>query len=351
MARTRRSIAGRFLKEIEVDRPSYELAAQQATALIKEILVNSPALIHLITARCKSGPSLWLKLCEKKYGQPKRQVTDLVAARVITYYKNDVPIVLKALNDALEVDPHKSMDKLEDLEAVEFGYTSVHLIARTKGGWSTSPQYFALKDKWFEIQVRSILEHAWAEIEHEVVYKSGIDYPTLIKRRFARIAGAIEMLEDEFLALRDHQQQLIDNYKTLYLNGEEGAAEIDSVRLIALLECERPDSPGWRHAAKSGKPFPAHIENRCVKALKRAGIHNARMLRSILNSKALKTAEAAFVREHRLTEPLTHLNTARLVVLLKSRQIFADYFPELLSDKAIQTIIAGTRRRPPRSSG
>ena len=164
-----------------------------------------------------------LKLAEKGYKQPKRQLTDLIAARVITYYKDAVPIVVKALSDALEIEPHKSVDKREELEAVEFGYTSVHLIARTRGGWSTSPKYFALRDKWFEIQIRSVLEHAWAEIEHEVVYKSGIEYPASVKRRFARIAGAIEILEDEFVALRDYQEQLIEEYKRRYLAGQDSS--------------------------------------------------------------------------------------------------------------------------------
>lgn len=348
MARTRRSIAGRFLKRVEADKVIYELAAEQARVLITEILVNSPALIHLITARFKKMPSLWLKLCDKRYGQPAQQVTDIVAARVIAYYKDDVPIILKALNDALEVNPHKSVNKREELEAVEFGYTSVHLVARTKGSWSTSPQFFALRNKWFEIQVRSILEHAWAEIEHEVVYKSGIKFPVLIKRRFARIAGAIEMLEDEFVALRDHQQQLIDLYKNRYDNGQDGAAEIDSVRLIALLESERPESLGWRTAARRGTPFPPHIDNRCVKALKQTGVRTGQALRSILNSKALKAAEALFVREHRISEPLSHLNTARLAVLVKSPMIFADYFPELASDGAIHQILKQSKIRQKR---
>jgi ppGpp synthetase/RelA/SpoT-type nucleotidyltranferase len=345
MARTRRSIAGRFIKRFAANREEYERAANQATALIQEILVNSPALIHLVSARCKKTPSLWLKLCEKGYGQPKQQITDVVAARVVTYYQDDVPIVLRALDEALEVNPHKSVNKREELAAIEFGYTSVHLIVRAKGSWSTSPQYSALRNKWFEIQVRSILEHAWAEIEHEVVYKSGIRYPELIKRRFARIAGAIEMLEDEFLALRNHQQVLIDRYKDLYDGGRDGATEIDSARLIALLECERPGSLGWRAAAKSGRPFPPHIDNRCVKALKRTGIRTGQALRIVLNSKALKAAEALFTQEHRLSEPVSHLNTARLAVLLKSPTIFADYFPELLSDAAIQQLIEQFKSR------
>jgi len=343
MAQTKRSIAGRFFKRFVADKATYDLASQQATALIKEILVNSPVLIHVIGARCKESSSLWLKLCDRGYWQPKRQLTDLVAARIITYYRDDVPVIVDALNNALEIDPHKSVDKREELEAVEFGYTSVHLIARTKGSWSTSPLYFALRSRWFEIQVRSVLEHAWAEIEHEVVYKSGIKYPAHIKRRFARIAGAIEMIEDEFVALRDHQQQLIDGYKSRYDNGQDGTAEIDSVRLIALLECERPTSLGWRAAAKAGTPYPPHIDNRCVKALKRAGVRTGQALKTILRSKELKSAERLFALEHRISEPLSHLNTARLAVLLKSPIIFSDYFPEQLSDDAIQSLFKKRR--------
>ena len=223
--------------------------------------------------------------------------------------------------------------------------TKIDSVARTKGSWSTSPIYAALRNRWFEIQVRSVLEHAWAEIEHEVLYKSGIKYPPVIKRRFARIAGAIEMIEDEFVALRDHQQQLIEGYKSRYANAQDEIAEVDSVRLIALLECERPASPGWRAAAQRGTPFPPHIDNRCVKALKHTGIRTAQALKTMLRSMSLKAAEKLFAREHRISEPLSHLNTARLAVLLKSPTIFSDYFPELLPDAAIQLLIKKQKSR------
>jgi len=339
MARTRRSIAARFLKKFKSEKENHELAAKQAEALIREILVNSPALVQVVSGRCKETASLWLKLCEKGYGQPARQFTDITGVRVIAYYKDDIEIIVRALSDALEVDPHRSINKLEELEAVEFGYRSIHLIARTKGGWATSPQYYALRNRWFEIQVRSILEHAWAEIEHEVVYKSGIHFPPIIKRRFARMAGAIEMMEEEFVALRNQQQVLINSYKDRYSRGLDDAVELDSVRLIALLEFERPNSLGWRSAAEKGMPFPPHIDNRCVQALKRAVVQTGRALKRLLNSKVLKSAERSFAREHRLSEPVSHLNTARLAVLVESRAIFADFFPELMTDSAIERLL------------
>ena len=55
-----------------------------------------------------------------------------IAARVVTYYKDHVQIVVKALSDALEIDTRKSINKEHLLDFDEFGYASNHLIARTK---------------------------------------------------------------------------------------------------------------------------------------------------------------------------------------------------------------------------
>jgi ppGpp synthetase/RelA/SpoT-type nucleotidyltranferase len=73
------------------------------------------------------------------------------------------------------------------------------MIVRLKGPRSKPPEFAFARGKWFEIQVRSILEHAWAEIEHEVVYKSGMEFPGQFKRRFAAIAGLLEMIDKDFL--------------------------------------------------------------------------------------------------------------------------------------------------------
>jgi hypothetical protein len=61
MARTRRLIATRFLKRFEEDRPTHELAAQQASDLISEVLVNSPALIHALILEDFTSKSFKLK--------------------------------------------------------------------------------------------------------------------------------------------------------------------------------------------------------------------------------------------------------------------------------------------------
>ena len=54
-----------------------------------------------------------------------------------------------------------------------------------------------------EIQIRSILQHAWAEIEHDLGYKAGSQVPAPIRRRFSRLAGLLEIGDSEFAQIRD----------------------------------------------------------------------------------------------------------------------------------------------------
>jgi putative GTP pyrophosphokinase len=60
-----------------------------------------------------------------------------------------------------------------------------------------------------EIQTRSILQHAWAEIEHDLGYKSRQEVPKLIRRKFSRLAGLLELVDQEFITIRDE----LDKYE------------------------------------------------------------------------------------------------------------------------------------------
>ena len=56
-----------------------------------------------------------------------------------------------------------------------------------------------------EIQVSTILQDAWAEIEHDIVYKSPEDIPFRLRRRFACLAGLLEIADREFESLRQDE--------------------------------------------------------------------------------------------------------------------------------------------------
>ncbi len=64
-------------------------------------------------------------------------------------------------------------------------------------------EYQRLSDQKCEVQIRSILQHAWAEIEHDLGYKSPTAVPRVIRRRFSRLAGLLEIADEEFVKVRE----------------------------------------------------------------------------------------------------------------------------------------------------
>jgi ppGpp synthetase/RelA/SpoT-type nucleotidyltranferase len=344
MARTsseaRRAFVDQYKKGLsELHRKAYiaELAVREAIAI-------TPLDIHAVLSRPKDPESLRLKLIEKEYSDPASQVTDKIGVRVITYYSSDVDKVVETLKRRFDVDSRRSIDKREQLGLRDFGYRSVHLIVRLK---TERFEYREIATEWFEIQVRSILEHAWAEIEHEVVYKSKILYPDSIKRSFAMLAGVLELLDNQFEALRVQRELIIESYLTPYSNGQEGNTPLDSARLLAFFECHFPEGLSWRKAAADGKPFPARIETRCLQAFSLAGVNSANQLKSAVRAARFKRALKLFANKQGVPlEEVSHLALAVLAIATKDASIVQEFFPDIVSDPAFTAGLAGLSRKP-----
>ena len=178
-----------FLENYAARHEQFTQAAADAQVLIEETIANLPFHVNQITSRAKSTKSLKEKLARKRYRNPASEITDLIGVRVVTYYSDQIDAVTSALARELRVFRRLSVDKRQALNLREFGYRSVHLIVKPKS--IASGRFSALGNRRFEVQVRSLLDHAWASIEHEIVYKSGITYPEAFQRRFASLAGAL----------------------------------------------------------------------------------------------------------------------------------------------------------------
>ena len=140
------------------------------------------------------------------------------------------------------------------------------------------------------------------------------------------------------MALRSERSTLVDSYVAEF----KGRAKLprdtlDSAKLIALLEIERPHSVGWRSPSVEGKIFPPKIESVCTEALKSVGIKSSAALRAVLRSEAMKTAEKQFA-ELSLQVP-THLASALIAVATKSPTIFKDYIPDMASNPAMAPLL------------
>ena len=69
-------------------------------------------------------------------------------------------------------------------------------------------EYSAYKDIIFELQIRTTLQHSWAEIEHGLGYKSQYEIPKDIRRRLTRLSASLELLDEEFV----HIAKEVDEY-------------------------------------------------------------------------------------------------------------------------------------------
>lgn len=83
------------------------------------------------------------------------------------------------------------------MEPDRFGYCSVHYVVEMSQKRLNLYEHQAYEGLKCEIQIRSVLQHAWAEIEHDLGYKSEIAIPKRIRRNFSRLAGLLEIADKE----------------------------------------------------------------------------------------------------------------------------------------------------------
>ena len=126
-------------------------------------------------------------------------------------FSDDVDKIAKVIQDEFEVDEVNSVDKREILDPDRFGYLSLHYVIKLNDKRISLPEYKRFKDLKIEIQIRSILQHAWAEIEHDLGYKSKHSVPRKVRRNFSRLASLLELADEEFDKIRE---MLID-YKQI----------------------------------------------------------------------------------------------------------------------------------------
>jgi ppGpp synthetase/RelA/SpoT-type nucleotidyltranferase len=330
-----------FLEEYRSSLNQLQQAALEAQLFLEELVSAYPHAVHAVKTRAKSVDSMREKLRKKTYKNPSIDVTDTIGARVITYFAADVDIISATLSSRLEISALKSRDARAELGDDRFGYRSVHLVGRLKLSDANQSQNRNLARRWFEIQIRSILDHAWAEIEHETVYKAGIDFPPDVRRRFRAVAGALEVVENAFLGFASECNALVSEYKTTYACGKELDRKFDVARLMAFMEIEFPESPGLAIESEGLTLKPTHGAA-LVSALHTAKVQNPRRLADIFRKRQFRTAVAKFAaNEGRAPVDVSH--RARIILALAAFKpvLIQTHFPDLLGDPALSRMIRG----------
>lgn len=193
-----------ILDEYREALPDFEIMRDIVLDNLRKAISADGLVVNAVMARIKAEDSLAgkLELKGQKY-HSLTDITDILGTRVITYYADDVDRVAKLIESMFEVDWENSIDKRAALDPDRFGYLSLHYICRIPESVYQDPDHPDVNVYRFEIQLRSVLQHVWAEIEHDLGYKSRYPLPKELAREFNRLAGLLEIADEQFEDIRD----------------------------------------------------------------------------------------------------------------------------------------------------
>lgn len=191
-------ICERIVSEYREERESFVKIGEIVSEKINAELRANKIMTLTVAHRVKEEQSLIGKIQshEKKY-RFLSDLTDILGVRIVSYFSDDVDKIASIIEELFEIDRENSVDKRAKLAANSFGYLSLHYICSLKDCDDEQ-----LKGKKFEIQIRSTLQHVWAEIEHDLGYKTEFGVPKAIRREFSRVAGLLEIADDHFAKIR-----------------------------------------------------------------------------------------------------------------------------------------------------
>ena len=158
--------------------------------------------ISNMTLRIKSEEALKNKVISKAKYNHLDEITDILGCRIVTLFESDVDKIFDLLDKTFEIVEIVDKRKKHKVNTIEFGYTSLHLVVKFTDERCQLVEYQKYQDILFEIQLRTVLQHAWAEVEHGLGYKSFYEPPMEIKRKLNRLAATLEILDEEFEDIR-----------------------------------------------------------------------------------------------------------------------------------------------------
>ena len=220
------------------------------TAKIKKFFDEAGIVVAGIEHRVKTEASLAGKLALK--GEKYRDiydVTDIIGLRVITFYADDVDRVASVMEHHFGIDWENSVDKRTAHDTDSFGYLSLHYIFRVPKKLYYRRGHPELNKLRFEVQMRTVLQHAWANMNHDTGYKSGVEVPRIYLRQLSRLAGILELVDDEFGRLRTEITDYRRRMQSLVASGRLEEVALDGDTFKSYLDIRPFDALNHRIAA------------------------------------------------------------------------------------------------------
>ena len=218
-----------ILEDYRKQREAFIKLGDTVHTILSDIAKDLGLVVLAVEHRVKEEKSLAGKLERKGDGYNSLEdITDILGARVVCFLSDEIDQIGKKVEETFVVDWENSFDKREIIKEDSFGYLSLHYICSLPFG-----------DKWpdeicgkkFEIQIRTILQHAWSVIQHDIGYKSAFGVPREINRQFARLAGLLELADDEFVRVRDNMNAYTEDIRKRIITDDADDVVINMISL------------------------------------------------------------------------------------------------------------------------
>lgn len=187
----------------KVDEPKYKELGGLVATFLKSTITECEILPE-ISSRAKELLSIVKKIKKKRREEGRgnyyyNDLNDKLGVRIICGFQeemNTIDIYLHKYFDIKKVERKK-----ENLDIKTLDYISNHYDASIKPSVKQFAKHSHLKDLVFEIQVRTLNQHAWANTAHSLSYKQEADIPPSLMRKVYRLLSLYEIADDEFSAV------------------------------------------------------------------------------------------------------------------------------------------------------
>jgi putative GTP pyrophosphokinase len=274
---------------------------------------------HSVTSRVKDRASFLEKVERKGYMDPFSESPDLVGARVVCLFIEDLPALKRLADQWFEILEEE--DKVEESAPDTFGYMSHHYVCRLKQE-HTGPRYDQIKNIRFELQCRTILQDAWANVSHYLAYKGESSIPDELRRDFYALSGLFYVADRHFQLFFSASQASDEAGLAEVQNSSAASKDLDlnRPRLKALLAEIYPDR------RESG---PASVSE-LVEELEGAGYDTVEKVRSLLET--TKSVFEAYESQYPPgssvnpdpTEKFLNVGAARISLYIKDPRVASD---------------------------
>lgn len=206
--------------------PAYQRLLTEVLFALESAVTGAHIKTHSVTGRVKSLESLEEKVRRKGYAVPL-ELGDIIGARVVVLFISDLPRVDALIRKTFSV--LASENKVEDsADPSTFGYMSHHYEA-VLNPRHTGPRYDGLHNLKFEIQARTLLMDAWANVSHHLAYKSESGIPSELRRDFYALSGLFYVADKHFEVFFDQTARVQEHADESLRSAEPVELNVDSL--------------------------------------------------------------------------------------------------------------------------